>query len=140
MQDLEDARSRLTLHQKMVAMYTDVVRILTEIQELELKLGSAPNPKVVPQSSPTNGTNTADYVQFLLQVVRDRGKRGAKLPEIQAAFDRAGIVLSKNYVSNTVNRLIGVKNPQIKKTGTRMKAKIYWIEEEIAKTASDSAS
>lgn len=146
LREIADAQEKVDFHAKMLDVYTRHLENLKAVFGQPNGNGKAPPPpprqrrsrkatetpqRSVPVAAPLfSESNQPDNVQFILDAIKQSGKEGTSQQEIQDAFDKANIRLSRNYVSNTVNRLARVKNPQIRIEGSRKRARIFWVESE----------
>jgi hypothetical protein len=143
LEEIAEAQQKVDFHAKMLDVYKRHLENLKSVfgqssgngkspprQRRSRKAAETPQ-RSVPVAAPLfSESNQPDNVQFILDAIKRSGKEGTSQQEIQDAFDKANITLSRNYVSNTVNRLARVKSPQIRIEGSRKRARIFWAESE----------
>jgi hypothetical protein len=134
--EIADAQQKVEFHAKMHDIYKRHLENLLSVFGQPNGNGKAPpvpkGPQAIASRQPNLPTversyeaGQSDNVDFLLDFVKRHN--GVSQKEINDAFEAAKIPLSRNYVSNTVNRLAGLKHPPIRIEGSRKRSRIFYI-------------
>jgi hypothetical protein len=129
--ELSHVKTRLDIWRAVTEEYERHYQVLSELA-LRLDGGEQVTPPApltprpsAPAETPQTNSHSTENADFLLEFVNKHADRGVSQVEIKAAFAAAGRETSRNYVSNTVNRLAKGPNRCLRIEGSRKNGRVF---------------